>query len=165
MIHIRTSTSMSPFRRRTLTVTSCSCRTNRRSTLAPPTERFIILARLRNGGKKGRTIETLDSSALILRPRHACNIRNTAAADQACGAQATGYKIGPWPSSRGNPQNSSGRQETAPFPGGQRSVIPGACVFVLGADSIFAGWSAWNHQTPPSGRSGHSARSARRTAR
>ena len=39
----------------------------------------------------------LDSSALILRPRHAWNMRNTAAADQACGAQATGYRIGPWP--------------------------------------------------------------------
>src|ERR1035441_7965572 len=108
ILYITTTTSMSPLRRSTLTVTSCSCRTTRRSARALPTRRFTIFARLKNGGRVGRTNETLDLIASTRRPRQAWNIRNTAAADHAWGAHATGYRMGPWPSSRGNPQNNSG---------------------------------------------------------
>jgi hypothetical protein len=46
-----TINSMSPVRRRTLTVTSCSCRMTSRSALAAPTCRFVVFARLRKGNR------------------------------------------------------------------------------------------------------------------
>lgn len=80
---------MSPFRRRTLTVTSCSCHTTTRSALASPTRRSAIFARPKNGGSDGRTNEILDVIAPTRMLRQAWNIRNTAVANHAWGAPAT----------------------------------------------------------------------------
>src|SRR6185369_17107470 len=110
-IYFKTTTSRMPFRRRTFTPTSpSSCLVSRRSTLASPTFRPRMPTCGRNCGKNGFENTSFRSGANTSRPRHASSKRNTAPEAHACGAQATGYKVGDSPGRRGKPQNSSGRR-------------------------------------------------------
>ena len=106
--YMTTTISTSPLLRSTFTLTSCSWRTTARSTLASAILRLRILASFRKGGSQGRTKEILEAIPSIVNPRLAWKSRNTDAADHACGAQATGYRMGPSPGSREKPQNNSG---------------------------------------------------------
>ncbi|MFN8586018.1 MAG: hypothetical protein U0446_11990 [Dehalococcoidia bacterium] len=47
------------------------------------------------------------------RPRQASRSMKTAPAAHDCGRQATGYCVGPWPSRRSKPQNSSGMRRSS----------------------------------------------------
>src|SRR5262249_46045099 len=71
------------------------------------------MTRSRGNGSRAWAIDTLRARASIEIPRQACRSRKTAAADQACGAHATGYDVGGSHARRWNPQNSSGRRRSS----------------------------------------------------